>query len=203
VTLSGFDLHSADDLDDAFGDMQKRSMEAVIVVAGNLTYANYRRISELALQAHLPSCTAFREAVMAGGLVSIGPDLVDMVRQVPVYLDDHAWSQAGRPSCRGADPVRHIPQSQNSDRARTDDPNIADRHRRRGDRIEFHTGRFHFGALRSSSLTMLKAIRRRFVARKPLRCHPPVDLVLKIDVGESLAVAVALDNLLADAAGRR
>jgi putative tryptophan/tyrosine transport system substrate-binding protein len=87
ITLSAFDVHSADDLDGAFGDIQKGGMEAVIVVAGNLTYANARRISELALQAHLPSCTAFREAVIAGGLVSIGPDLIDMVRQVPVYLD--------------------------------------------------------------------------------------------------------------------
>jgi putative tryptophan/tyrosine transport system substrate-binding protein len=87
MTLSGFDVHSADDLDGAFGDMQKSSMEAVIVVAGNLTYANFRRISELALQARLPSCTAFREAVIAGGLVRIGPDVIDMVRQVPIYLD--------------------------------------------------------------------------------------------------------------------
>jgi len=87
MTLSGFDVHSADDLDGAFGDMQKSGMEAVIVVAGVLTYANVRRISELALQAHLPSCHAFREAVIAGGLMSIGPDLIDMIRQVPVYLD--------------------------------------------------------------------------------------------------------------------
>ncbi len=87
ITLSAFDVHSADDLDGAFGDIQKGGMEAVIVVAGALTYTNVRRISELALQAHLPSCTAFREAVIAGSLVSIGPDLIEMVRQVPVYLD--------------------------------------------------------------------------------------------------------------------
>jgi putative ABC transport system substrate-binding protein len=87
ITLSAFDVHSADDLDGAFGDIQKSGMEAVIVVAGALTYANVRRISELALQAHLPSCHAFREAVIAGGLLSIGPDLVEMARQVPVYLD--------------------------------------------------------------------------------------------------------------------
>jgi putative tryptophan/tyrosine transport system substrate-binding protein len=87
ITLSAFDVHSAADLDGTFGDIQKSGMEAVIVVAGALTYANVRRISELALLAHLPSCNAFREAVVAGGLLSIGPDLVDMVRQVPVYLD--------------------------------------------------------------------------------------------------------------------
>jgi putative ABC transport system substrate-binding protein len=105
VTVSGFDLHSADDLDNAFGDMQKRSMEAVIVVPGNLTYANYRRISELALKAHLPSCTAVREAVIAGGLLSIGPDVIDIVRQVPIYLDKimHGASPADLPV---AEPTR-------------------------------------------------------------------------------------------------
>ena len=110
MTLSGFDVHSADDLDSAFGYMQKSSMEAVIVVAGVLTYANVRRISELALQAHLPSCHAFREAVIAGGLMSIrarshrhDPEGAGLPRQ------DHAWSQAGRPSCCGAEPVRQVP----------------------------------------------------------------------------------------------
>jgi putative tryptophan/tyrosine transport system substrate-binding protein len=87
LTLSAFDVRSADDLDSAFIDMQRSEMEAVIVVAGALTYANARRISELALQAHLPSCHAVREAVIAGGLVSFGPDLVEMVRQAAVYVD--------------------------------------------------------------------------------------------------------------------
>jgi putative tryptophan/tyrosine transport system substrate-binding protein len=87
LTLSAFDVRSAEDLDGAFVDMQRSGMEAVIVVAGTLTYLNLRRISELALQAHLPSCHAFREAVIAGGLVSFGPDLAEMVRQTAVYLD--------------------------------------------------------------------------------------------------------------------
>ena len=87
ITLSAFDVHSPNDLADAFADIQRSHMEAVIVVAGALTYANGARIAELALQAHLPSCHGFREAVEAGGLVSIGPDLVEIVRQVPVYLD--------------------------------------------------------------------------------------------------------------------
>jgi ABC-type uncharacterized transport system substrate-binding protein len=87
LTLSAFDVRSVDDLDSAFIDMQRSGMEAVIVVAGALTYANARRISEMALQAHLPSCHSFREAVIAGGLVSFGPDLVEMVRLAAVYID--------------------------------------------------------------------------------------------------------------------
>ena len=77
----------------------------MIVVPGNLTYANYRRISELALKAHLPSCTAVREAVIAGGLVSIGPDVIDIVRQVSFYLDKimHGANPANLPV---AEPTR-------------------------------------------------------------------------------------------------
>jgi ABC-type uncharacterized transport system substrate-binding protein len=87
LTLSTFDVRSADDLDNAFADMQRSGMEAVMVIAGPLTYANAKRISELALQAHLPSCHALREAVVAGGLVSFGPDLGEIIRQAAVYVD--------------------------------------------------------------------------------------------------------------------
>jgi ABC-type uncharacterized transport system substrate-binding protein len=67
IALSPFDIRSADDLDIAIVDMQRSRVEAVIVVAGALTYSNSKRIAELSLAAHLPSCHAFREAVMAGG----------------------------------------------------------------------------------------------------------------------------------------
>ena len=136
LTLSAFDVRSADDLDSAFVDMQRSGIEAVIVVAGTLTYVNVRRISELALHAHLPSCHAFREAVIAGGLVSFGPDLAEMVRQAAVYLDK---------IMRGAKPAdlpvqepnsfRPLRQSQNGGCARTNDPAGAARHRGRGDRM--------------------------------------------------------------------
>jgi putative ABC transport system substrate-binding protein len=87
LALSAFDVRSADDLDNAFVDMERSRMEAVLVVAGSLTYSNGKRIADLALQAHLPSCHAFREAVIAGGLMSLGPDLVDIAGQVAAYLD--------------------------------------------------------------------------------------------------------------------
>jgi putative tryptophan/tyrosine transport system substrate-binding protein len=137
LTLSVFDVRSADDLESAFVDMQRSGMEAVIVVAGALTYANVRRISELALQGHLPSCHAFREAVIAGGLVSFGPDLAEIVRQGgSLSRQDHARSKTGRPSGPGADSFRPLRQSKNGGGARTNDPAGAARHRGRGDRIE-------------------------------------------------------------------
>ena len=87
LTISTFDVRSADDFGSAFTDMRRSRMEAVLVVAASLFYSNARRIADLALQAHLPSCHAFREAVLAGGLVSLGPDVVEIARQVAGYID--------------------------------------------------------------------------------------------------------------------
>jgi putative ABC transport system substrate-binding protein len=87
LTISTFDVRSADDFGSAFADMRRSRMEAVLVVAASLFYSNGRRIADLALQAHLPSCHAFREAVLAGGLVSLGPDVVEVATQVAGYID--------------------------------------------------------------------------------------------------------------------
>jgi putative ABC transport system substrate-binding protein len=87
VSLSMFEIASAADIDAAFVDMRRDGIEAVMVVAGALTYSNAKRIADLALAARLASCYPFREAVLAGGLVSLGPDLVDIARRVAAYLD--------------------------------------------------------------------------------------------------------------------
>jgi putative tryptophan/tyrosine transport system substrate-binding protein len=78
VALVSYDIKSADDLEPAFAGMKKSEVAALIVVAGSLTYTVGKRIAELALEARLPSCHAFRETVLAGGLVSLGPDLAAM-----------------------------------------------------------------------------------------------------------------------------
>jgi putative ABC transport system substrate-binding protein len=87
VSLLPIDVRSADDLEGAFANMQRERADAVLVVAGALTYSNTKRISDLALERRLPSCHPFREAVQAGGLVSLGPDLLEMTAQVAGYVD--------------------------------------------------------------------------------------------------------------------
>jgi putative ABC transport system substrate-binding protein len=85
--LMPIDVKSSDDLIAAFEEMQRRQTEGLIVIAGLLTYVNSRQIANLALAYRLPSCHAFRETVVAGGLVSLGPDLVVMSRQGAAYID--------------------------------------------------------------------------------------------------------------------
>ena len=87
VTLHPFDVKTPEDLDGTFAMMKTSGVQALIVVAGGLTYAHGRRISELALTHHLPSCHAFRDVAVAGGLISLGPDLVAVAGQAGAYVD--------------------------------------------------------------------------------------------------------------------
>lgn len=87
LDIRSFDVSMGADLEDAFAAMRKTKVDALIVIAGALTYAVGRRIAQLAIEHRLPSCHGFKETVAAGGLVSIGPDLVTMAGQGAAYLD--------------------------------------------------------------------------------------------------------------------
>jgi len=87
VTILPIDIESADDLDAAFVEMRRSQAEALLVIAGLLTYANRKQIADLALSNHLPSCHAFGETVAVGGLVSLGPDLYGTFGQAAAYID--------------------------------------------------------------------------------------------------------------------
>jgi putative ABC transport system substrate-binding protein len=87
ITLASVDLKSAGELDVAFARMKESQAEALIVVAGALTYTVGTQIAARALAAHLPSCQAFKETVMAGGLISLGPDLVAMAGPAAAQID--------------------------------------------------------------------------------------------------------------------
>jgi putative ABC transport system substrate-binding protein len=87
VTLSSIGVGSSDDIAAAFDEMERSQSEALIVIAGVFTYKNGQQIADLALAHHIPSCHAFRETVAAGGLVSLGPDLVAVWKQAAGYID--------------------------------------------------------------------------------------------------------------------
>jgi putative ABC transport system substrate-binding protein len=87
VSLRIFGLRPNDDLAAKFGEIEQSHAQALIVVAGALTYVKSKQIAELALSHRLPSCHAFYETVKAGGLVSLGPDIPGTARQAAVYVD--------------------------------------------------------------------------------------------------------------------
>lgn len=87
VALTTIYVKTADDLPAAFDEIQQSNVGGLIVIAGLLTAENSKTIAELSLAKRLPSCHGFREAVVAGGLMSLGPDLFAIARQGAVYVD--------------------------------------------------------------------------------------------------------------------
>jgi putative ABC transport system substrate-binding protein len=87
VSISPIEISSPADLKHAFDEMKRTQIEALLVVSGNLTYLSIRDIADLAFANGLPSCYGFKEAVAAGGLVGLGPDLVSLGRQGARLVD--------------------------------------------------------------------------------------------------------------------
>jgi putative ABC transport system substrate-binding protein len=87
VTLIPVDLKSTDDLETAFAKIKDTEAEAVLAIAGALTFTVGPEIADRALAARLPFCSPFRETVIAGGLVSLGPDYLAMARQAAAQID--------------------------------------------------------------------------------------------------------------------
>jgi putative ABC transport system substrate-binding protein len=87
ISLTLMETSSVDDLTGAFDRMKQSQTQALVVVAGVLTFANSKAIAELALTSRLPSCHGLKETVTAGGLISLGPDLRAVARQGAGLVD--------------------------------------------------------------------------------------------------------------------
>jgi len=87
VTLVPVDFASAGDLETAFAEMKKSEAEALIVLGGAVVIAFGKQIADLAIRARLPSCYYIKDGVIAGGLVSYGPDRLAMARPAAALID--------------------------------------------------------------------------------------------------------------------
>jgi len=87
LALVHFDYRVPDDLERAFEHFAQEKVEAVLVPP-DVTFAAQRvRIAELAANARLPTIYFLRESVVAGGLLSYGPNIVEMYRRAAVFVD--------------------------------------------------------------------------------------------------------------------
>jgi putative tryptophan/tyrosine transport system substrate-binding protein len=80
------EIRRAEDIASAFPALQVRA-DALYVAADPLLGTNRIRINTLALGARLPTIHDFREYVEAGGLMSYGPNLVDVFRRSADFVD--------------------------------------------------------------------------------------------------------------------
>jgi len=75
------------ELDRAFTDMTRTRVGGVLVVSDPMFADERVRVAQLALKSGIPAMYAFRSHVAAGGLMSYGPDLVDLHRRAAGYVD--------------------------------------------------------------------------------------------------------------------
>ena len=80
-------VRAPEDLDAAFNTMARERVTGFLAVSSPLTRTQRARLAELSLQHHLPGMFISSENVEAGGLMSYGPDLVDMTRRASIYID--------------------------------------------------------------------------------------------------------------------
>jgi ABC-type uncharacterized transport system substrate-binding protein len=75
------------DLENAFSAIAREHAQAVVVLGFGPYMAARQRIAELALRYRLPTFFSWRDHVEAGGLMSYGPDLTDLLRRAAIYAD--------------------------------------------------------------------------------------------------------------------
>src|SRR5215472_6099988 len=74
-------------LESAFQTAKQKQVGAFITIAGPRYFAERKRIVELAGKYRLPAIYFQKEFVDEGGLMSYGPDYVDLYRRAAVYVD--------------------------------------------------------------------------------------------------------------------
>jgi putative ABC transport system substrate-binding protein len=88
VQLLTVSVSTVAEFDGAFARMAQGRAGGVLVHGAALTARQNRELlAEVALKHRLPTMFGVRENVVAGGLMSYGPDHVDLTRRAAVYID--------------------------------------------------------------------------------------------------------------------
>jgi len=85
VTLRAVALRRPEDLSSGLAALKRDRPQALLVFA--LTIDEVKRIVDFASQNRLPALYTFREAVDAGGLISLGPNRIELWRGAANYVD--------------------------------------------------------------------------------------------------------------------
>jgi putative ABC transport system substrate-binding protein len=86
LELVSLDVRRGEDIEPAMAALKGRA-QALYVVSDALFANNRERINRLALEAQLPTMHGFREMAEAGGLISYGPDYLDLFRRAADQVD--------------------------------------------------------------------------------------------------------------------
>jgi putative ABC transport system substrate-binding protein len=87
IRVLEIDVRHADGLEAGFATMAQARADALIVLPDSFTLGHRERIVELAARQRIPAMYAFREFVMAGGLMAYGPSLTDLWARAASHVD--------------------------------------------------------------------------------------------------------------------
>jgi putative ABC transport system substrate-binding protein len=86
LKIQSLEVLESPDLDRAFAALAREHAEALIVLDEAWTLLHAKRVAELAIKQRLPTMHSFREAVVAGGLMSYGPSVAEMLSISATYV---------------------------------------------------------------------------------------------------------------------
>lgn len=87
LQLQSLEVRSNGDFDGALGAARSGRAEALIVFGEPLAFFNRGRVIAFASQARIPAIYNWREAVVEGGLIALGPSISDNYRRAAAYVD--------------------------------------------------------------------------------------------------------------------
>jgi len=87
VALAPLVLRGPADLDDVLAAAGEASVDGLYIVSSRHTIGNAARVVDYASAKHLPLAGGWGAWVEAGGLISYGPNVPDMVRRAALYVD--------------------------------------------------------------------------------------------------------------------
>ena len=87
VRVQFVEARGPDDFDRAFSEMTRARAGALTDLEGNMFFSERRRLVDLAGKNRLPAVYSSREFIDVGGLMSYGPNLVDLYRRAATYVD--------------------------------------------------------------------------------------------------------------------
>ena len=86
LDLEAILVTAATDLGAAVRDAKNHGTEALQIFPSGLMYSSRQQLDDLALMYQLPSIHSFREAVLAGGLLSYAPSLTGIAERAGIYV---------------------------------------------------------------------------------------------------------------------
>lgn len=87
VTLQSMQFRTPDDFSRAFAAMTREQVEAFVSFSDPAIFFSLDTVVDLAAKHRLPAVYAFEEAPAAGGLMSYGANIPDLIRRSAYYVD--------------------------------------------------------------------------------------------------------------------